>query len=274
VTVYNVNNVLEFDTYRKLTFSGRTLNFYSKHPLSQKKGVIMSMVDRMFLLSHPKYHQNNISDIIEIFMSNGYPLDFIMKTIFNRIKKLINNKTKKQTDIQNNEEVKKWFVIPFIPNVTEKFKNIANFLQSKLAVFSLHKLGRVIRAQKDTLPVGHNKNVVYKLSCKHCNMVYIGQTKRRLKTRIEEHRKDITKKTTSNLSVISEHKLEFNHDFDWNNPSILDREGKYYRRLVAEMAYIKMHNNTINLQTDTELLQHSYYEILNKFKMKQTIINN
>jgi len=274
VTVYNENNLLEFDIYRKPTFSGRTLNFHSKHPLSQKKGVIMSMVDRMFLLSHPKHHQKNINVIIEIFMSNGYPLDFIMNTIFNRIKKLINNKTKKQIDIQNNEEVKRWFVMPFIPNLTEKFQNIANFLKSKLAFFSLHKLDRVIRAQKDMLPVGHNKNVVYKLSCKDCNMVYVGQTKRRLNTRIEEHMKDINKKTTANLSVISEHRLEFKHEFDWNNPSILDREDKYYRRLIAEMVYIKMHNNTINLQTDTELLQHSYCEILNRIQKKQIIINN
>jgi len=140
----------------------------------------MSIVDRMFLLSHPKHHQKNISFIIEIFLSNDYPLEFIMDTIFNRIKKLINNKTKKQIDSQNNEERKNWFVMPFIPNLTTKFQNLANLLKAKLAVFSLHKLGRVIRAQKDLLPVGHTRNVVYKLSCKDCDAVYVGQTKRRL----------------------------------------------------------------------------------------------
>jgi len=56
------------------------------------------MVDRIFLLSHPKYHQKNLSFIIETFLDNGYPLDFIMKTISNRIKKLIKSKTKKQIE--------------------------------------------------------------------------------------------------------------------------------------------------------------------------------
>jgi len=62
---------------------------------------------------------------------------------------------------------------PFIPELTEKFKNIANFLEIKLAFFSLYKLGRLIRAQKDKLPIGHSKNVVYKLNCKDCSAAYI-----------------------------------------------------------------------------------------------------
>jgi len=138
-------------------------------------------------------------------------------------------------------------------------------LETKLAFFSLHKLGRIIRAQKDNLPIGHSKNVVYRLNCKDCSAVYIGQTKRRLNTRIDEHKKEINKKTP-NHSVITEHRQEFNHDFDWNNPSILDRENKYHRRLISEMVNIKMHGSAINLQTDTELLQHSYCEILNRIK--------
>jgi len=38
---------------------------------------------------------------------------------------------------------------------------------------------------------------------------------RKLKTRINEHKNDINK--NSNLSVISEHRLQSEYDFDWNN---------------------------------------------------------
>jgi len=123
--------------------------------------------------------------------------------------------------------------------------------------FSLHKLGRIIKAQKDTLPIGFNKNVVYKLNCKNCDVSYVGQTKRRLNTRASEHKKDINKKT-SNHSVITEHRIEFNHEFEWENPIILDKEKQYYRRLISEMIYI--------LQTDTDVLEHVYVEILNRIK--------
>jgi len=63
---------------------------------------------------------------------------------------------------------------------------------------------------------------VYKLYCKNCDVSYI-QTKRRLNIRILEHKKDINKKT-ANHSVITEHRLEFGHEFDWDNPKIVDKE--------------------------------------------------
>jgi len=53
--IINNNNVLEFDM--KLIFSGRILSFLSNHSFTQKRGVIMNMIDRAFLLSHPKFHQ-------------------------------------------------------------------------------------------------------------------------------------------------------------------------------------------------------------------------
>jgi len=128
------------------------------------------MVDRTFLLSHLKYHEKNLNFIIETFMGNDYLLDFIIDTISMRFKKLLNNKTRKQNETFNDDGYKGWFLIPFIPKLNEKFKNIANTFKSKLAFFNLHKLGRIIKAQKDTLPVGFNKNVVYKLNCKDCEV--------------------------------------------------------------------------------------------------------
>jgi len=68
--------------------------------------------------------------------------------------------------------------------------------------------------------------------------------------------------------VITNHRLEFHYDFDWNNQSILDKEDKYYKRLISEMINIKTQKNAINLQSDTELLQQSYSEILNTLKIK------
>jgi len=221
------------------------------------------MIDRVFLLSNPRFHQRNFNFIIETFLANGYPLKFIFDTISHRLKNLFNKRTKKQNLNNTTDAVQNgWFLIPFIPKLTEKFKNITKNLKTKMAFFSLHKLGRMIKAQKDALPIGHNKNVVYKLNCKNCDVSYVGQTKRRLNTRTAEHQKDIKK--TSNHSVITKHRLEFNHEFEWDNPIILDKEKQYYKRLISEMIYIKLQNNSINLQTDTEVLEHVYVEILNK----------
>jgi len=81
VMIINNNNVLDFGWSMKPTFSGRILSFLSNHPLTQKRGVIMNMIDRAFLLSHPKFHQKNFNFIIDTLLSNDYPLQFIL-TLF------------------------------------------------------------------------------------------------------------------------------------------------------------------------------------------------
>jgi len=64
--------------------------------------------------------------------------------------------------------------------------------------------------------------------------------------------------------VITEHRLDKNHEFDWDNTEILDKERYYYKRLISEVINIKSQRNALNMQSDTELLQQAYIEILNK----------
>jgi len=69
-------------------------------------------------------------------------------------------------------------------------------------------------------------------------------TKRRLITRIKEHKNDINKKSRI-PSVISSHRL-LDHEFDWEKPYILDNETSWYKRITSEMIHIKMQTKGIN----------------------------
>jgi len=62
--------------------------------------------------------------------------------------------------------------------------------------------------------------------------------KKQLGTRLKEHMLDIRKKNGL-LSVVSNHRLEYNHDMNWNEAAILDIESSYVKRIVSEMVYIK-----------------------------------
>lgn len=46
----------------------------------------------------------------------------------------------------------------------------------------------ILSRAKDKLTTVETSNVSYKLFCRQCNRYYIGQTERRLDTRINEHR--------------------------------------------------------------------------------------
>ena len=125
-----------------------------------------------------------------------------------------------------------------------------------------NKLNKYIKTGKDLLePLSHS-DVVYKIFCHDCDATYVGQTKRQLKTRIQEHKSDINKKSGS-PSVISNHRLSTNHDFDWNDVQILDNESGYNKRLISEMLHIKKQKCGLNKQSDTEFLSETYLPILN-----------
>jgi len=71
--------------------------------------------------------------------------------------------------------------------------NITKNLNVRLSFFSLNKLDRIIKVQKDVLPYDSKKNVVYKINCKNCNASYVGQMVHKL-IRINEHKNNINKK--------------------------------------------------------------------------------
>ena len=75
-----------------------------------------------------------------------------------------------------------------------------------------------------------NQDVVYKISCENCNATYIGQSKRKLKTRLHEHISDVNKKTGS-FFVITDHRINHNHNFKWKDIEILNKESSYNKRL-------------------------------------------
>ena len=79
----------------------------------------------------------------------------------------------------------------------------------------------------------------------------MGQTGRQLKTKIVEHRNHIRWNTITH-SVITNHRLKEDHEFDWKNIAILDEKSQYRKRLVSEMLHIKRKTRGLNLQTDLE----------------------
>jgi len=92
-------------------------------------------------------------------------------------------------------------------------------------------------------------------------MSYVGQTKRQLGTRVKEHMSDIKKKKGV-LSVVSNHRLENNHEMKWSEVAILDVEPSYTKRIIAEMIYIKKQIKSLNKQSDTDLLPDVYLPII------------
>jgi len=99
--------------------------------------------------------------------------------------------------------------------------------------------------------------VVYHIKCATCGASYIGETKRLLQIRIEEHQ-DPKKK-----SSCYKHCNENNgHQMDYDNVEILDSADSEYKLKMKELLHIVHHKPAINIQ----------YNDRSKFNIKTLII--
>jgi len=89
----------------------------------------------------------------------------------------------------------------------------------------------------------------------------VRQTKRTLNTRVVEHRNHI-RRDTAQISVIMDHRLQSNHEFDWDDVRVLDEEINYKKRLISEIIHIKKQKHGLNSQNNTVLLDTIHNHLL------------
>lgn len=129
-----------------------------------------------------------------------------------RIKNLIHSKliSNISCDVDNSvsnsiNNNKKFFVEPFIPNVSNSVTSIFNKSIFTIGYRNLNKLSSTIKVHKNKLDKFSVQNIVYKINCNDCEASYVRQTnKRQLKTRINEHKNNINR-DSSRYSIITEH---------------------------------------------------------------------
>jgi len=100
----------------------------------------------------------------------------------------------------------------------------------------------------------------------------VGQTKRQLKTRIKGHSNNI-KLNSFKHSIISEHILQFSHNFYRDNVKILDSELNFYKKLVSEMIHIKEQKMVSILRSILNLTNHILTYLIDFPNFKEQFLN-
>ena len=260
--ITRTQNKLITDWYSKPTASGRYIHFLSHHPLSQKQAIIYDLIDKCLQLSHAQFHNNNIKKVKSLLLDNGYPMDFIDKHIKKRLSKIRNQNNEGQlvtTDNVFSKSLK--FILPFNEFLAPYFNSLFHRYKIIPIYKNANKLNGIIRLGKDPVNKLDKTNVIYNINCENCPSTYIGQTKRCLSERINEHKKYIIK--NDNKSVLAFHSSTKTHNFDFDKVKILDTEKFLHKRLFLEMLNIEFYPNTLNIMQDTQFLKHSYKKNVN-----------
>ena len=91
---------------------------------------------------------------------------------------------------------------------------------------------RKVKERKNTKKEDKKKKeeegVVYKIKCRNCDMIYIGETKFKMEKRIQQHKKDVEYGRTEN-SAIARHAEQFKHEIDWTNAECLETEKRLFQ---------------------------------------------
>ena len=77
-------------------------------------------------------------------------------------------------------------------------------------------VGSILRKPKVKFSKDLSSGVIYKINCKDCDKVYIGQTSRAL-----EHKRAIF--TGDKNSLLAQHFIKNSHEFDLDDVKIIDR---------------------------------------------------
>ena len=86
------------------------------------------------------------------------------------------------------------------------------------------------------MPEEKKRSVVYQVPCKGCNQVYIGETKRNLKTQLTEHRLAVRQGDDTDGIVV--HVQKCDHHIDWGSARVERVITDYWKRRTAEAILI------------------------------------
>lgn len=272
IKVTRNNNKLITNWYSKEVSSNRLLNFYSNHPINIIMNTAQSFANKIFTLSDKFYKNSNINRIKSILKENNFPQDKINKIVSKSIQKhfnieQINNNTTNRPNITISQEPQGYKALPYIKNLSDTMKRrLKGKTDYNITFRSQIPLSNLFTNTKDRIPDNEKNNVIYEINCE-CGKAYLGQTKRKLKERVEEHKKYVM--TNSPKSGLAQHCIEENHLFELNTPKIVLQEPHTKKREFKEACHIfNNRQRTVNIKTDTNIINKNYHSILKKSPKK------
>nr|VZI35821.1 unnamed protein product [Spirometra erinaceieuropaei] len=154
-------------------------------------------------------------------MANGYPRNFIERgRQAGPSRRLV---TERPTI---------WRALPYIDGVSEAVSRLLRPLGIGIAHRPESTIRHLVMRPKAPLPLGETTNVIYRIRCNSCEVNYIGETSKRLQTRVGEHMRAVRRMDP--LSLVAEHCADAGHTFAFQDAEILGRGNDRIARETIE----------------------------------------
>ena len=246
---------METSVYRKPTFTGLGLSFFSFCPMTFKINGIKTLLFRANSVCSTFTSLNKeFSFLVNYFFDNGYP----KQIVYACINKFIDHITRSVSNTVPDDKRKLYVSIPYFGKQSEKLKDevrklingILPQIDLKIVLSNKFSIGSLFPF-KERLPMMMQSSVIYKFSCAACaSGTYVGSTIRAVHMRIADHRGRSfrTGKLISNpmQSAIREHSLKCSKTISPSDFSILGSDKGEIGLRIMESIYINTQKPSLN----------------------------
>ncbi|KAK9874835.1 hypothetical protein WA026_005651 [Henosepilachna vigintioctopunctata] len=239
--------------YRKPTHTDRYLHKMSNHHPKQKRAVLRCLSQRASRICEPQSLKNEESHLHQAFQANGYSFQEVTRAL----------RPRKGTGVPPTEEPKQGVAImPFIRGVTDRIGRLLQRHEVRAIFKPTHQVRNLLRSAKDPRDKLSSAGV-YKIPCS-CGSVYIGTTKRSIKTRLKEH-EGHCRRVQPEKSAVAEHAYNnLEHNIKYDDAEVLSTDRNYHARLQREAIEIHKHRNNFNRKEETMRIRNIWHPALKR----------
>ena len=249
VFIEKTNSGIKTSTYHKPTKTNLLTKYTSFSPLHYKQNLVNNLLQRSYSICNSYTTiDSEFQSIKDTLLKNGYPLSFIDKCIREFFNRKFNPKRPKQT--QTKPSTYLLFRLPYLGSISYHIeKELHQYTKTHLPDSKLRFIHNTNKLKQQFLIKDRQRqltrsNIVYRLNCS-CGSFYIGQTRRNLVKRLEEHQSSPNSEVCNHLQSNPSHRVDF------HNPQILTSCPDKHKLLILESLYIQLLKPNLNLDSSS-----------------------
>ena len=231
----NRDGKYEFQVYRKDAITNVQIKPTSSVDPKMYIGVFKGFLARAIRICSDQHLKDEVEFLIKVFIENGYS-EIVLR---NTSQKYLENRSNSRESIdQTTQKVVK---IPWIPILGPKLRSALKKRNIKTVFTSGRSLKDILCKHKSALPRNSYAGV-YAVQC-GCSKTYIGESKKRVATRLKEHKRNIFHGRWSNTGAAG-HAAICTNNFSFEEAQTIAFESSYHRRKVCEALEIRRATRT------------------------------
>ena len=253
ILVTRTNTSFETSIFRKPVHPQLFQRYLSCFAPKYKRNLVSCMLTRAKrICSNNDNFQQQKQILFDMFLKSGYPKSFLIRQ-FRRRQKRLSSSSENKPDKNDNLRRNLYFGLSYCGKPTMQYirRLRSNYEQLKLSSNSLRFYFKKGTPLQSIFSKGFREDStagcpgIYKIPCKDCDKVYIGETGRDIRIRVHEHELSIKRKFDPNkpsCSALVRHVAETGHEINFGEAKIIRVEEREYRRKLHEALLIKSNN--------------------------------